>query len=130
MGLAFDLDALDIPGLEWAELFSNAAAGGAGYGGYEQRWQSIIIDLDNFDCIIRDVQQFNGVIAVCGSYRARAENDPYGNAMDGKLFWDGFIAFQRGFKSIQGRCSPGSWLLDRHTHEDAVRGQSGNRFRR
>ena len=26
---------------------------------------SILIDLDNFDCIIRDVQQFNGVIAVC-----------------------------------------------------------------
>lgn len=98
MGLAFDLDALDIPGLEWAELFSNAVAGRAGYGGYEQRWESIFIDLDHFDCIIRDVQQFNGVVAVCGSYRARAENDPYGNAMDGKLFWDGFIAFQRGFK--------------------------------
>jgi len=100
MGLAFDLDALDLPGLEWTEIFSLASTGvrAPSYGGYAGRWKDILIDPDNFDITIRDVKQINGMIAICGTYRGRSLADPWGTgALLDSLFTDGFIAFQRGF---------------------------------
>ncbi len=100
MGLAFDLDALDLPGVDWTEIFSLASSGARApsYGGYSDRWKNIFIDLDNFDITIRDVKQINGMIAICGTYRGRSLTDPWGTgALLDSLFTDGFIAFQRGF---------------------------------
>ena len=102
MGLAFDLDALDLPGLDWEAIFSLASSGvrAPSYGGFNERWDGIAIDPDNFEITIRDVKQINGMIAICGSYQARSLEDPWngpGGTMQNALFYDGFIAFQRAF---------------------------------
>jgi len=104
MGLAYDLDALDLPGLDWFSIFTLASAGirAPSYGGYSDRWDGINMPkgIDEFDCIIRDVKQVNGMIAICGSYRALSTEDPWagpGGPMEDALFYDGFVAFQRGF---------------------------------
>jgi hypothetical protein len=102
MGLAFDLDALDLPGLDWEAIFTLASTGvrAPSYGGFQERWQDIAIDPDNFDVTIRDVKQINGMLALCGTYRARSLTDPWngpGGTMQNALFYDGFIALQRAF---------------------------------
>ena len=112
MGLAFDLDALDLPAVDWFNVFILASKGTeVELGPYYNRWDGIFIPPPGeFDVIIRDVKQFDGCLVVVGGYRAQWQDDPHSVGLNdsGKYAWDGFVAVNRGFNWTYPLGSQGS----------------------
>ena len=99
LGLAYDLEALDLPSLNWFDIFLNAQSqrdNQSLYGFYGDRWEDIMVsDPDEFDVRIRDIKQIDGCLVVVGGYRGQFIEDPHSVSLD--YAWDGFIAINRGF---------------------------------